>query len=379
MPDEEICIGIAERVFRPGTPWPRHGGDHPALGVYLLAASAWLFDRTLLGYRLLGVVAGTLTVPITAAAVAHATSRAQGLLAAVLLAVNPFHVGLSAGAFEMVFQILFVTAAWLQLTRLPGGRRAALVGTAFWLGMAFLCNESAALVAVAWAGVLLARKSLRRGLHIADALVAALVLALVVLPDVVYNVTADSADYRYVNYRDHLIRIASPNATFQGVGFFLRDVLSRIWPEPIPVWTDNRDEYAGPGVVLGIVLCAGFVNSLRRSGDPTGGVWRLPTLLFVLVTSFTGPGGPTELDGPTWTWPAPTLPLVTAASAHMLLGLLSSIRTRATGRPSVKAVLCLPASGGPEPVEFGDQMSRDQQVPEHDNTRRREPGRPPAH
>jgi 4-amino-4-deoxy-L-arabinose transferase-like glycosyltransferase len=326
MFDEGVCIAIAERVFRPDATWPWHGGDHPALGVYLLAASAGIFGQSLLGYRLLGVLAGALTAPIAAAAVARSTSRAHGLLAAVLLAVNPFHIGLSAAAFEMGFQILFVTTAWLQLARLPGGGRAAVVCSAFWLGMAFLCNESAALIAVAWAAGLAVLKPLRHGLRPSDAVVAALALAVVVLPDVLYNATADGPDYRYVDYRDHLYRVSAFSATLQGAGFFLCDVLDWIWPEPTPTWTNQRDEYAGPGVVLGSLLLAGFINSLRGEGDPTGGLWRLPPLLFLLVTSFTRPAGPSELDPPNWTWPAPTLPLVTAASAHMLLGLFSAVR-----------------------------------------------------
>ncbi len=31
--DEGTSIRIAEKVFDPEAPWPRHGGDHPALAV----------------------------------------------------------------------------------------------------------------------------------------------------------------------------------------------------------------------------------------------------------------------------------------------------------------------------------------------------------
>ena len=53
LPDEDICIGIAASILRPGAPWPLHGGDHPLLGVYLLAASGAIFGPSMLGYRVL--------------------------------------------------------------------------------------------------------------------------------------------------------------------------------------------------------------------------------------------------------------------------------------------------------------------------------------
>jgi hypothetical protein len=70
---------------------------------------------------------------------------------------------------------------------------------------------------------------------------------------------------------------------------------------------------------MGGLLFAGFLHAFRSKGDPTGGLWRVPPLLFILVTTFTGPAGTAELDPPVWTWPAPVLPLVAAATAWMLV------------------------------------------------------------
>ncbi len=322
--DEEICIGLAEQVLRPGGHWPLHGGDHPALGIYLVAASAWVFGPSLLGYRLLGVVAGALTIPLLALTVARSASRREALPAAALLAANPFHAGLSAIAIEIPFQVFFVTLAWLFLASLPAGGRRALVGSAAALGLGFMCSESTALVAVGWLAVLALRPGLRAGLRPRDYLFAGAAGLAVVAPDLVYNATATRPDFRYVNYLyvnylDHLRRIATPAFGLQGIGFFLRDAFNAVLGDVPRWWTDFRCEYSGPGIALGILLLAGWLHSFHASGDPSAGLWSLPTLLFVFVATFTGPTEPYKLDPPSWTWPVPTLTLVTAGAARLLV------------------------------------------------------------
>jgi hypothetical protein len=76
-----------------------------------------------------------------------------------------------------------------------------------------------------------------------------------------------------------------------------------------------------------LLLLLGAIHAWSPRGDPTGGLWRMPPLLFLLVTTFAGPAGPSGLDRPMWTWPLPSLPLVTASAARML-----RLRWRA-GRP----------------------------------------------
>lgn len=318
LPDEEICIGIAQSILHPGAPWPLHGGDHPFLGVYLLAASGALFGPSLLGYRVLGALAGGLTPLVVALAVARSGSRREALVAAALLAANPLHAGLSALAFEIPFQILFGTLAWWCLAALPGGGRRSLLLAAAFLGLAFLCSESAALLGLGWVIVLLVKPDLRRGLGRGGLAMAAAVLLLVVLPDVIYNLTATRADYRYVNYLDHLSRISRPTLSLQGAGFFLRDVFNATLSGHPRVWTDYRCEYPRSGIALGLLLLLGAVHAWSSRGDPSGGLQRVPPLLFLLVTSFAGPAGPSGLDRPMWTWPLPSLPLVTASAARML-------------------------------------------------------------
>jgi 4-amino-4-deoxy-L-arabinose transferase-like glycosyltransferase len=318
LPDEEICIGIAARVLQPGADWPLHGGDHPLLGIYLLAASASLFGPSLGGYRALGAIAGGLTPLVVALAVARQASRREALVAAALLAADPLHAGLSVLAFEIPYQLLFGTLAWWCLATLPGGGRRALLSAAALLGLAFLCSESAALLGLGWAVVLVAEPKLRVGLGRAALAQAAAVFLLVVLPDVVYNLRATRADYRYVNYADHIERFARPTVSLQGAGFFLRDAFNATLAGHPRVWTDYRCEYPRAGVALGLLLLLGAVHAWGPRGDPSGGLWRVPPLLFVLLTSFGGPAGPSGLDRPVWTWPLPSLPLVTAAAARML-------------------------------------------------------------
>jgi 4-amino-4-deoxy-L-arabinose transferase-like glycosyltransferase len=312
---EQVVIGIAERIFAPGMPWPRHGGDHPFLGVYLVAASAWAFGRDVIGYRMLGVLVGAATAALAAWALAPAAGRAAALLAALLLAVNPFHAGVSSEAFEIVYEIAFVTAAGGLLMRRS---RGALVGAGALLGVAFLCKESAALVGLVWALLVLARPGLRTGSRPRDLALAATAGLLVVAPDVAYNLTATAPDYQYVNYLDHLNRIARPALSVQGLGFFLRDAFNVALAGLPGVWRDVRCEMPGPGIVLGIVLLLGWLHAFRREGDPTGGLLRWTPAAFVAVATFTQPLHATLLDPPTWTWPAPTLAFVSGAAGVMI-------------------------------------------------------------
>lgn len=333
LPDERISIGLAESVLRPGAPWPLHGGDHPLLGVYLLAASAFLFGPSLLGYRALGAVAGAATPLVVALAVARSASRREALLAAALLAVNPLHAGLSALAFEIPFQVLFGALAWWRLASLPGGGRRALLLASAFLGLAFLCSESAVLLLLGWVVALLANPRLRGSLGRGALAQAAAVFLLVVLPDLAYNFSATRADYHYVNYADHLARISRPTLSLQGAGFFLRDVFNATLAGRAQVWTDYRCEYPRAGIATGLLLLLGALHAWGPRGDPSGGLWRVPPLLFLLVTTFTGPAGPGALDRPMWTWPLPSLPLVTASAARLL-----RVRWRA-GRPVFVALL----------------------------------------
>lgn len=318
LPDERICIGLAEEVLRPGGAWPLHGGDHPLLGIYLLAGSGWLFGNSLTGYRMLGVLAGGLTPLVVALAVARSGPRREALLAAALLAASPLHAGLSALAFEIPFQLLFITLAWWRLAGLPGGGRSDLVAGAALLGLAFLCSESAALLALGWGLVLLLRPERRLGLVRRDFVMAGAAFFAVIAVDVAYNLSAARPDFRYVNYLDHAGRIARPTLSLHGLGFFLRDAFGATLSQWPALWTDHRCEYPGPGIALGILLLLGALHALAPDGDPAYGLWSVPPLLLVLVTTFLGPAGPGGLDAPVWTWPLPSLPLLCAATAHMI-------------------------------------------------------------
>jgi hypothetical protein len=189
------------------------------------------------------------------------------------------------------------------------------------LGLAFMCNESALLVGLAWLAALLRQPGWRRGLPPSAWLLAAAGGTVVVLPDLLYNATATSPDYLYVNYRDHLLRIARPGVSLQGIGFFLRDAFDQLAASAPSLWVNQRCEYPGPGLLQGGLLLGGWLRSLRRNGDPTGGIWSWPPTALILVTTFARPAVATLLDPPAWTWPAPALPLVCAGAAALILRL----------------------------------------------------------
>ncbi len=267
---------------------------------------------------MLNVIVGSLTVPLLAIAVTRFVSRWEAVAAGLLLAINPFHLALSSLAIEVPFQILFGTAALAFASRLPGGGRPALFGCAATLGLGFMCSESTALILVAWLGVALLDPARLAGLKARDFAVATGIGLVIVAQDLHYNLTADTADFYYVNYLDHLGRIGSLSFGLHGLGFFLRDVFVQLQEIPSWLWVDDRGEYLGPGVVLGTFLLLGWLGSFRRGGDPSGGLLSWPVHVFVLVTTFGGEVvRSTMLDSATWAWPQAIIPYASALAAHL--------------------------------------------------------------
>lgn len=317
LPDEEICIALAREVQGPLSSWPVHGGDHPFLGTYLLALSGRLFGDSVVGYRLLGTLVGGFTPALVFHAVRTAATPRVALVGAALLAINPLHIGLSAMAFEIVYQTAFVGLAWLAVTGL-GASYARAMRTAFWLGCAFLCSESSLVIALGFALALVAHALAQRTRIPWRAYAIGLgVFLCVIVPDLLYNLTSSRNSLGFTNYADHLGRVGIFEVTTQGAGFFLRDVFNWISPHST-WWWDYRCEYPGPTMPAGLLLLAGLCRGILEGRSRSMTTAIMPVVLLLAIPSFLVPVPGTSLEPPSWTWPAPTLPLLMLPTATLI-------------------------------------------------------------
>jgi len=139
---------------------------HSEATPYLYYVLVWpwthLFGSGEVGIRAFSALAGTATVVAAYGAGAALLSRRAGLIAAALVAVNPFLLWYSQEARAYALAVLFVAVGlWLFARGLAGGR-GALAGWAIVSGLALATHYFAVFVVVAEAVWLLARAPERR-------------------------------------------------------------------------------------------------------------------------------------------------------------------------------------------------------------------------
>lgn len=146
---------------------------------YLYYLLAWPWTRVFglgeAGLRSLSAVAGTLTVPVTYAAGAMLVSRRVGVVAAAIVAVNPFLVWYSQEARAYALFALFAALTVYFFARALRGERRSLAAWALTAGLAVATHYFAVFIVGAEAAWLLVRQP-RRAL-LATALPVAVLLA----------------------------------------------------------------------------------------------------------------------------------------------------------------------------------------------------------
>jgi uncharacterized membrane protein len=165
--DEMISLESATyahgAVFWRGLATDIHGPFNSAL---LHAWAAWGTSETWL--RLLYVVPGVLAVPVVRRLAATLFDEGTGDVAALLLALSPFHVWYSQEVRSYAWAILWDAAALLLFVRAWDGR----AGRGAWLGLAALCalslltNFSAALLLAGLSAAVLVRRPFSRELAV---------------------------------------------------------------------------------------------------------------------------------------------------------------------------------------------------------------------
>ena len=166
--DESIVWSFAREItLRPVLHLVWRTADHPLLNAYLVRASSLAFGETDLGLRVLHACVGTATIVVAYRLGSALWEGRAGLLAAALLAVDPFHVSWSRLACEEGPLLLLEGLALLLVFRgLRTGRALDFAGAGLCVGLGYLAKETSLLLLPALAlGMLMCaagRRALRR-------------------------------------------------------------------------------------------------------------------------------------------------------------------------------------------------------------------------
>jgi 4-amino-4-deoxy-L-arabinose transferase-like glycosyltransferase len=138
--ENNTAIPLSKTIsFDPGNlHLPLRGENHPALPAYVVKVSSVLFGTTMLGYRLMHVLLGLVTI-VLAYRISHQRyGPAAARWAAALLAFNEYYLNVSSRATAHVPNLLLVTTAVYAFSRFLATDRAIyLYGAGAAAGLAF--------------------------------------------------------------------------------------------------------------------------------------------------------------------------------------------------------------------------------------------------
>jgi 4-amino-4-deoxy-L-arabinose transferase-like glycosyltransferase len=310
---------------------PLRGENHGALPAYVVKTSSTLFGTAPLGYRLMHILLGLTTIVLVYLLANQWAGAIAARWAAALLAFNEYYLAVSSRATAHVPYLFFITTAILAFSRFLATRRPAFVyAAAAALGLAFYCKEHAALllpfffVALLWVG---GWKSLRSP----HPYLAALLFAMVVMPDMYWNLTTNRATARatygseavgYSTYSSHLERIGGLGFSPYPLMFYARAAVMPLYREVFGTeLVDNTPEYPSMNPLLGLLLLGGVIVATvgMRRGRAA------PALLLLVFWGVFGfftlirPGNPPgRLDPVSWIWVEATmLPAVVLGGAAL--------------------------------------------------------------
>lgn len=296
---------------------PLRVAQHGAVPVYLIKASSLIFDTSLIGLRLLSVIAGTATILLLYLTAARWWGSLAGLVAAGLLAIDRYHVAVSGRAIDLPYDLFFVTLAIFAFSRFlysidERGTQAArpgywLYGAAVASGLGFLCKElTAIMLPVFLVSFVFLRQT--KWLTRREPWIALGLFVLVIGPDLYSNLTVTLAERRellelheqaarqrgvdlsgtvyvenglYMSYGDQLSRFRSVGFNSTPFYFYFGGLL-----DSVGLVLDNGfDEFPFMHPVMGGLLWIGVAYSLSRRGKDKLTVFSL-TMFFVAFLPF---------------------------------------------------------------------------------------------
>jgi len=316
-------------------PWnlhlPLRGENHPALPAYVVKASSTLFGTSRLGYRGVHILLGLLTITLVYAATREWYGPNAARWAAAIMAFNEYFLNVTSRATAHAPNLLLVTGAVYAFSRFLATERPRylfLAGVS--AGLAFYCKESTALILPVFALTLLIGRY-RRWLLKPHVYVACAIYALVITPDIAWNLRAASREMTvtYNNqtvgqatYATHLRRIGGLGLSPYPSMFYLhgavRGAYLRVTGSPLK---DETAEYEAMNVAIGgLLLCAVLATTVRAASRE-----QLRLLVLVMFWAIFGfftlirrgeVSG--RLDPVSWIWVEVTLiPAVVMAGARL--------------------------------------------------------------
>lgn len=297
---------------------PLRVSQHGALPAYLIRASGMIFGETLLGFRMLSVIAGTATIVLLFLIAARWWGTWPGLIAAAILAIERYHIAISGVAFDLAFDLFFIAltlycfSRFLHAPREPAGQRyqgAWLVAAGVACGFAFLCKELSAMLVPGYGLALLAAGEARWFKRPAT-WIAAAAFVVVIAPDLYASATTTEAERRdlrdrhlaaarqfgtvvdhasytehglYMSYGDHWSRFRGLGFNATPLYFYVGDILERLGIEQY----NGFGEFPFMNPWLGSLLLIGVLAALvHRGKDPlTIALLVLFALVFVVLSS----------------------------------------------------------------------------------------------
>jgi 4-amino-4-deoxy-L-arabinose transferase-like glycosyltransferase len=331
--EDNTAIPISETIsFAPGNlNLPLRGENHPALPAYVVKVGSSLFGTSRLGYRLMHVLLGLAIV----AAIFRLTREWYGLVparwAAALLTFNEYYLNVSSRATAHVPTLLLVTGAVYAFSRFLATDRAIyLYAAGASTGLAFYCKESTGLLLPVFLLTLLFTRH-RRALLRPHVYLAVALYALIISPDVMWNLNTDPATvtvtyngetHAQATYLAHLRRVGGLGFSPYPSMFYFRDTIRSLYARTTGnSLVDATPEYFSVNVAIGLLLVGAVLFTTF------GPVKREPLRIFLLVmfwgifTFFTlikKGDPPGRLDPVSWMWVETTIiPAIVVAGARL--------------------------------------------------------------
>ena len=309
--EERDWILLADSIsFTPGNlNLPVRGDFHGALSAYFIKFSSVLFGTSHVGYRLIGLISGLLTIVV----LFRLTLELAGIVAAkwmaVLLAFNEYHIQHSVLAITNFYHLFFAACgsyAFCRFLRTQKAKNLYLAAVA--MGAAFLTYEISLLLIPAFLlAVILSGNSF--WLKRKEPYLASLLFLLIISPDLYWNFASQAKSQ--VNYSDHLGRVGGLGLSEQPLYFYMHPVLNVGYKLVGAKLKDAASEFVGMNPLFGIILLGSALwLALRSKGESA--IVKCLLVCFWLVFIFfslirAGSAGRAKLDTDLWIWVDVTL------------------------------------------------------------------------
>ena len=307
--------------------------QHAALPGYLIKVSSVFFGTSLFGYRIFNVFAGIGTIVLLYMIGRRWWGARVGSWAAFLMAVDRYHINISARAIDLSFDLFFIALAMWAFSRFLHSVRITheqdIVPQPKWLyiaatasGLGFLCKEITALMLPVFFMAILFSKE-RYWLKRKDPWLAALFFIIIISPDILWNFIAAVQNQKpeyYMNYSDHLSRISSMGLNEQPWLFYFGDVFDWLG---VP-YRNEFSEFPFMKPLLGVILWAGVIYCALCKNKDSQTVFLLVMFIVIFIffasINLKAPNRPhlrTDAIG-SWYWVDRTMLAATLLSGRLL-------------------------------------------------------------